>query len=119
MNYRDDLIAEWVDDYPEIPKAWKDLTPEEKGALLLAHREGTTLQYYNEVYDFWSDTETTFHPMDILRIKPKPARKTVTLYGAGWHYEQAEIPCDDDTHRITFDLVDGEPDTDSIKMEKL
>lgn len=27
--------------------------------------------------------------------------------------------CLGDTHRITFDLIDGEPDCDSVKMEKL
>jgi len=28
-------------------------------------------------------------------------------------------PSDRDTHRITFDLIDGKPDCDSIRMESM
>jgi len=52
----------------------------------------------------------------------KPARETVTLYGEEsypgfWGFDSG--PEQPSFYRITFDLVDGEPDTDSIKMEAL
>ena len=55
-------------------------------------------------------------------MKPEPVRETVTLEGnhtksMGWIF--GSIHPKDTTHRITFDLKDGEPDYSSIKMEKL
>jgi len=37
--------------------------------------------------------------------------------GSGWVFGPGR--CASDTHRITFDTIDGEPDCTSIKMEKL
>jgi len=53
-------------------------------------------------------------------MKPEPV--TVTLEGnhtksLGWIFGSRHPK--DTTHRITFELKDGEPDLDSIKMEKL
>ena len=53
-------------------------------------------------------------------MKPEPV--TVTLEGnntksLGWIFGSRHPK--DTTHRITFDLIDGEVDCSSIKMEKL
>jgi hypothetical protein len=48
--------------------------------------------------------------------------ETVTIYGGDAYGLGCEFDGNlttDCTHRITFDLIDGEPDCDSIKMEKL
>ena len=55
-------------------------------------------------------------------MKPEPERETVTLEGnnsksLGWIFGSRHPQ--NTTHRITFDLIDGEPDYSSIKMEKL
>lgn len=105
-------------------KLWRDMTPEEKGALLLAHHEGKVIEWtwsFGSEFDMdsirgtpvWSDTHA-------YRIKPETKVETVTLYGSPvkhiqWCLEQCAL----DTHRITFNLIDGEPDCTSIKMEKL
>jgi hypothetical protein len=51
---------------------------------------------------------------------PEPKRETVTLYGCRendkWGFSEKRP---DDTHRITFDLIDSKPDCDSIRMEEL
>lgn len=52
--------------------------------------------------------------------KPEPKVETVTLYGSpSKHIQWCLEQCALDTHRITFSLIDGEPDCTSIKMEKL
>ena len=109
-----DLIAEWIDE----PRPWKDLTPEEKGALLLAHHEGKDIQMYTS--DHWYTVYPLWEDSTVYRIKPEPMQETVqvVLYGcaiSAWGKEEEF----EDTHCITFDLVDGEPDCGSIKMEKL
>ena len=47
MTPSDDLVSEWSD----TPIIWKDMTPVEKGALLLAKHEGlpVALQVHDEV----------------------------------------------------------------------
>lgn len=57
---------------------------------------------------------------DVAKPKPKPVVKEVTLFGSArfeWGFNDYKIS--EDTHKITFNLVDGEPDCNSIKMEKL
>lgn len=110
------------------PTLWRDMTPEQKGALLLAYHEGKVIEWTKNLsgnfengtadstadgyIPAWSDSVA-------YRVRPGPERRTVVLHGAGNEWVQADLPCDDDTHRITFNLLDGEPDCNSIKMEKL
>jgi hypothetical protein len=86
------------------PKLWKDMTPEEKGALLLAHHEGKTIECYQFPDHGW---EVIYNPVfdntSAYRIKPEPKRVTVALMA-----DFKEIG--------TIDLIDGIPDPDSIKI---
>ena len=117
-----EIISEWVDHYHVVdrsdfrPKIWRDMTSEEKGALLLAEHEGKVIEFWcdgewYEIEPIWIDTEA-------YRVRPEPKRETVTLYGepAG---PFGEAKWTEDTICITFDLVDGEPDCASIKMERI
>jgi hypothetical protein len=107
---------------PETPKLWRDMTDSEKGALLLAQHEGKVIECEQRPSGVWlaiaycgfNDDDSSY------RVRPEPKRDTVTLYGRNtWnaHYNKDRAPLD--THRITFDLIDGHPDTASIKMEAL
>jgi len=115
-----DLIEEWQDEH----RTWKDLTDAEKGALLLAHHEGEVIQSRCMflVGENWEDDGPLWDDEYAYRIKPEPKRETVTLYGEQsyvgfWGFDSgSEQPSD---YSITFDLVDGEPDCASVKMEKL
>lgn len=49
--------------------------------------------------------------------KPEPKVETVNLYSSDCAYGRLIEAMRD--HRITFNLIDGEPDCTSIKMEKL
>jgi hypothetical protein len=107
----------------ETPKLWRDMTPEEKGALLLAHHEGKAIDA-GYVGGGWYLCDPKWFDEFAYRVRPKPKRETVTLVGGFhavktyWHFgdNKAEFG---DTHCITFDLIDGKPDCDSIKMEEL
>ena len=103
------------------PKLWRDMTPEEKGALLLAAHEGSKVEYYASVDHEWLDCGelgARWYGGSAYRIKPQPKVETVELYGrqdVQWVLER----CKYDTHRITFQTIDGKPDCASIKMGAL
>ena len=103
-------------------KTWGEMTAEEKGALLLAHHEGKTIEFIGDGH--WVPLEWEFDWLGEHCYRIKPKRETVTLTGRvyadcqgiffGFH-DQFQTH----NHRITFDMIDGEPDCASIKMEKI
>lgn len=103
-----------------MSKKWRDMTPEEKGALLLAHHEGKVIEF-SILGEHWESIyPTSWCARLYYRVKPEPRIKTITIYtgwpeGGGWSQDHDE----DDTHKITFNMIDFEPDLRSIKMEKL
>jgi len=101
------------------PKLWRDMTDEEKGALLLAHHEGKVIEFSFEGEGEWSTIPSpSWTASRSYRVKPEPVRKVKSLY---WRKGTGGFcgPAPHDTHRITFETVDGEPDCSSIKMENL
>jgi hypothetical protein len=60
------------------PKLWKDMTREEKGALLLAEHEGKVIEAFGVSYpDVWYETDPCWDDECPYRIKPEPKRETV------------------------------------------
>lgn len=56
-------------------KSWRDLTAEEKGALLLASHEGKTLQYWKRGTGGWEDClPVVIHKHEFYRVKPEPKK---------------------------------------------
>jgi hypothetical protein len=92
---------------PENPKLWRDMTPEEKGALLLAHHEGKVIEAY--LFNEWheADWSTRPYPMPSVayRIRPEPKRETVTR-----HLSHAGV-----AYPVTIDVVDGVLQWDTLK----
>lgn len=123
-GYPDTMSAEIGGLYEE-PTPWLEMTPEQKGALLLAHCEGKPIQMVTCILDYnrmvWKDVSDNWKPRitGVYRIKPKV--ETVTMYGfKNWRetwsfWSNDKSGCD--TYSITFNLINGEPDTASIKME--
>lgn len=110
----------------EQMKTWGEMSDEEKGALLLAHHEGKVIERFvdGNMGGWVSSDKPLWYPDCTYRIKPEPKVETVTMYGRcpdeiGLFFGTGEKPWRSDTHKITFDVVDGEPDCTSIKMEKL
>ena len=97
------------DNVTQEPKLWRDMTPEEKGALLLAHHEGQSIQSFGVfVPDMWCADLPEWEDKVAYRIKPEPKRETVTLYARQTIFGP---PIG------TIDLIDGKPDPASIKIE--
>jgi hypothetical protein len=98
---------------PETPKVWRDMTPEEKGALLLADHEGKVIEVFREKrgWEVPLCNIPRWTPHLAYRIRPEPNRETVTLYAG--HDGLPPVPIG------AFDLIDGKPDPDSVKMERI
>lgn len=100
-----DLVEEWKDE----PKLWKDMTDEEKGALLLAHHEGKIIEYYTKVNPEWVKVyNPPWCDNYAYRVKPGAVIKSdsfgIVRNGCGYN--------------ITFITIDGEPDCSSVRMSK-
>ena len=106
------------------PKMWRDMTPEEKGALLLAEHEGKAIEVFDLAYpDMWCEDYPVWNDEAAYRIKSEPKRETVTLVSYGtlnqWlkNGDLSKVHKDNRKYKITFDVIDGEPDPSSIKIE--
>lgn len=115
----DDL--ELIEEENEM-KLWQNMTPEEKGALLLAHYEGKIIEF-NDGYGWAPVSKPSWRNTLTYRVKPEPVVEVQRLFG--WFNGHFNSTCfyanrySDATHKITFNVVDGEPDVTSVKMEKL
>lgn len=92
-----------------------------KDALEQCAVSGAPLEYIS--YDGkWKTRETKtpryFHPGYTYRAKPAPVVEKVTLRGGTYYFGGVQA-CKNAPYEITFNLVDGEVDCSSIKMEKL
>lgn len=101
------------------PTIWRDMTPEEKGALLLAAHEGKAIEFMND-FDTpeWKKAAPKWASWCYYRVKPEPVRETVSGWWNGKNFHNTANYVDR-THRITFDTIDGKPDCNSVKMEAI
>ena len=102
------------DDTQDTPTLWKDMTPEEKGALLLANHEGKSIEWYRSFCLKW-EPDDNFDPTEHQHIayrialhKPVVDVRSLYIYQKDSDYSLTEIG--------TIYLIDGVPDTESIKM---
>ena len=104
----------------DTPTIWADMTPEQKGSLLLAKHEGKIIERWDGAC-WYAALSARWYGRLAYRVKPRPQRKTVTLYGhdRGYWCFGFDYLIDRDTLRITFDTIDGEPDCATICMGKL
>ena len=102
----------------ETPKIWRDMSTEEKGALLLAAHEGKVIEVWEGE---WSKViNVIWYPWNAYRVKPDAVRETVNMYYPDFPYSfNCAGRVVGPTHRITFDTINGEPDPASIRMDKL
>ena len=101
------------------PKLWRDMTPEEKGALLLAaHEDLRCIEIFKG--GLWVLCgKSSWQNENAYRIKPQPKIDTVVMSYQSSQNSMSVYTYRDDTHRITFQTIDGKPDCASIKMEEL
>ena len=67
----------------------------------------------------WINAPYAFRDWHTVRVKPEPYREQVALYFGELRVGALVSRVRTDTHRITFDLVDGKPDCNSVKMEEI
>ena len=115
----------------DTPKLWIDMSPEEKGALLLAEHEGKVIEMFGHAYpDMWFPRRQAGWFDDLAyRIKPEPKREMVEAklcidaHGTSLHMRpdyRDNYYCDDPFYfTLTFDTIDGKPDPSSIKIEEV
>lgn len=98
-------------EFREEPKIWRNMTPEEKGALLLARHEGKAIEVWDCNSEGWVEVIPTFTHFDTYRIKPEPVveQRNLYVYGVDWSLTQVG----------TINLVDGQPDPTTIRMEEV
>lgn len=104
------------------PKLWRDMTDAEKGALLLAAHDGRVIEYYSHYVPKWDvcSGKPIWSDGYAYRIKPELKVEAIMIYGSpSKHVQWCLEQCGLDTHRITFNIIDGKPDCASIKMEAL
>ena len=101
------------------PKLWRDMTPEEKGALLLAAHEGKVIEEWTPDIRGVNPQWLEWHPQPkfmldgrAYRIKLEPKIETVALC---WRHDVGTVK-----NKIgTINLIDGKPDCASIKMDEV
>jgi len=87
-------------------KRWRDMTPEEKGALLLAHHEGKVIEYFSTVCEgVWESVICHEWCSGIAyRVRPEPIRETITFHPMAGH-------------AVTYETIDGKPDWTTLRGE--
>lgn len=105
------------------PQPWGEMTDAEKGALLLAYHEGKIIEQYATPRGglpggWFARADPAFLRNAAYRVRPKPKREPVHLNPYTMHLSNGHTLSPNE-YRITFDLIYGEPDCDSIKMERL
>jgi len=99
---------------------WGDMTPEAQGALLLAEHNGAVVQEWNDGWKLWQITDCSSRYNDTkYRVQPAdPVVVTHEVFGRHdlfWYFMEYE----QDTHKITYNTIDGVVDCSSVKMVEI
>jgi len=96
---------------------WSDMTPEAQGALLLAEHNGATVQFFS--LDEWIDIEYPLFANGKYRVNPAaPVVVAHEIFGQNaifWGF----IKCAGDTHKMTYNTIDGVIDCASVQMVEI
>lgn len=106
----------------EMVKLWRDMSDDEKGALLLAHHKRKVIEYFScGKWQTCLDGRPVWHRGDAYRVKPEPKVETTKLMMCCVPEAISYISAfmSNPTHYITFKTIDGKPDTQSVKMEEV
>lgn len=108
-----DSVIELIDG---VPVKWRDMTDEEKGALLLARHERRKIEKRFGTKWIWVDRPKFFED-DLYRIAHEPEVVTVQkCYGIN---KYGILLGGTTSHEISYKVVDGEVDCDSFEVRKL
>jgi hypothetical protein len=100
----------------EKRKTWAELTPEEKGALLLAHHEGKVIEEFDGGH--WCNAVSFWTGKVAYRIRPEAELKMVRLFWADGCDARTDLQ-NYHTHVISFHTINDEPDPASIRIGRM
>ena len=85
----------------ETPILWRDMTPEQKGALLLAHHNGEPIETWHPDDPVWEEVEPEWFCGQAYRVRPAPKTTEHVLW---WEptCDAVTSRWDDHTHKITI-----------------
>ena len=101
-----------------------EMSQVEQWALMGAAADGAVVEIYSCGMWFKIGWPPQWFKSDTYRLRPEPKRERVTMVGRvptppdSWAFHLGKEYVRD-THRITFDTIDGKPDCASIRMEEL
>ncbi len=98
------LIAELI----HGPRPWGEMTDAEKGALLLAAKKGSKIEYYVDDLGWHTFPGDPSFDSDVLRYRIKvvePVVETVKLYGSNVTWTPTQV--DSDERKLTLTIKDG------------
>lgn len=100
------------------PKTWYYMTPEEKGAILLAQYEGKEIEFYNPtgLRTWMKLTTRTFKDSVAYRVSQT---KHVTLYGPSADGSFVPTLVEGMTHSLTYAVVNDCIDSESIGIAEI
>jgi hypothetical protein len=117
-------LGDWELVCDPIDLTWGDMTPEQQGALLLAHHQGKTIEVKSHVSDRWIKVKQPMFTQSSYYYRTEPEPVVVhhemhsgdqdgDIYGFSW------VKCSDSTYVLTYDTEDGVPVCSSVKLSKL
>jgi hypothetical protein len=102
---------------------WRDMTPEQQGALLLAHHQGKTIEVKSFALGNWVPLhEPEWVSSAAYRIKPKPVVVHYKRYAGLYSGDLGALSMCKNTgsdYVLTYDIEDGVPVCSSVKLSKL
>jgi hypothetical protein len=98
---------------------WSDMTPEAQGTLLLAEHNGVVIQMF--ISSDWNDLHHSPCWFGHKKYRVKPADPVVVAHEIfGYHRSIWAFFTDfRDTHKITYNTIDGVIDCSSVVMTKI
>jgi hypothetical protein len=102
---------------------WGDMTPEQQGALLLAHHQGKPIELISHASGRWVPIQRPMWTQDTsYRIKPEPVVVHHKMHSGLYNghltcFTLCKYPESD--YVLTYDTEDGVPVCSSVKLSKL
>jgi hypothetical protein len=117
------ILGDWELVCDPSDLTWGDMTPEQQGALLLAHHQGKTIEMKSYSFSVWVYIKNPIWGQGVAyRVKPEPVVVHHEKYAFCrddilGHFFFGRYP--ESTHVLTYDTEDGVPVCSSVKLSKL
>jgi len=99
---------------------WSDMTPEAQDALLLAYHNGPTIKQSGDNFR-WVDFNRKPMWLNAIKYRVKPADPVVVTHEVSGRHQLfwGYLTNEDDTHKFTYNTIDGVIDCSSVKIVEI